>query len=127
MRRLASRLVLPALLAPSAVALGSCGRRDAAPATNGSAPADTRQVGNSSRADPASPARVLGDSAAALDARFQSLRDSLNRESRALDPLDRRSADYARRFDAWRAHARTADSLRVARDRLRTRLARLAH
>ena len=69
---------------------------------------------------------MLGDSIAALDARFQAARDSLNRESRALDTLDRRSADYARRFDAWRARARAADSLRTARDRLRLRLARLA-
>lgn len=90
-------------------------------------PAAARQVGDRPRAaDSASPAALLSDSAASLDARFQILRDSLNRESRALDALDRRTADYARRFDAWRVRARTADSLRIARDRLRARIARLA-
>ena len=69
------------------------------------------------------PHSPLADSAASLDARWQRERAALNDESRALDTLDRYSADYARRFDAWRSRARAADSLRVSRDRLRARLA----
>ncbi|HEX8848027.1 MAG TPA: hypothetical protein VF761_00675 [Gemmatimonadaceae bacterium] len=69
------------------------------------------------------PSSPLADSVASLDGRWQRERDALNAESRALDTLDRYSADYARRFDAWRSRARAADSLRVARDRLRRRVA----
>ncbi|HEX2778293.1 MAG TPA: hypothetical protein VHM30_02270 [Gemmatimonadaceae bacterium] len=69
----------------------------------------------------------MRDSAAALDTRYQSERAALNAESRALDSLDRRSADHARRFDAWRRRARAADSLRIARDRLRSRVERASH
>lgn len=76
------------------------------------------QVGTSPARGPAS---ALVDSLAALDARWQRERAALNEESRSLDSLDRHSAEYARRFDAWRRRARAADSLRVARDRLRAR------
>jgi len=70
---------------------------------------------------------ALRDSAAMIDERFQSERDTLNRESRALDRVDRRSADYARRFDAFRRRAHAAESLRVTRDRLRGRVAALGN
>jgi hypothetical protein len=125
-RSIASRLLVPALLAPCVMPSAGCGRRDApAVAADSASPPPGGQVGTLPAPDSTSPAARLRDSAAALDVRFQRARDSLNRDSRALDTLDRRSADYARRFDAWRARARTADSLRAARDRLRARLARL--
>ena len=69
---------------------------------------------------------VLHDSAALVDERYQSERDTLNRESRSLDRVDRKAADYARRFDAFRRRALAAESLRVTRDGLRDRGARYA-
>jgi hypothetical protein len=69
---------------------------------------------------------LLRDSATALDQRFQAEREALNKDSRALDTLARRSAEYSRRFDAFRHRALAADSLRTARDRLRARVAPLA-
>lgn len=63
--------------------------------------------------------RRLADSAAALDAIFQGEREALNAEALALRALDRRGADYARRYDAFRRRQASADSLRAARDRLR--------
>jgi hypothetical protein len=69
---------------------------------------------------------AMRDSAAMYDARFQSERDTLNRESRALDRVDRRAAEYARRFDTFRRRALAAESLRIARDRFRNRIAPLA-
>lgn len=84
-------------------------------------------TGNSrKRSDSLSRLVALRDSAVLIDERYQSERDTLNRESRALDRLDRKSADYARRFDAFRRRALAADSLRVTRDRLRDRGARYA-
>jgi hypothetical protein len=126
-RRIASRLLVAALLAPSSLTVTACDRREQPAAAADSA----NHPGAHAAGDPAaarppadSAARALGDSAAALDARFQAERTALNAESRRLDSLDRRSADYARRFDAWRLRARAADSLRIARDRLRARNAR---
>ena len=69
---------------------------------------------------------ALRDSAVLVDERYQSERDTLNRESRALDRLDRKSADHARRYDAFRRRALAADSLRVTRDRLHDLGARYA-
>lgn len=71
--------------------------------------------------------RALSDSAARLDSAFQSLRDSLNAESSALASLDRRTADYARRWDAFVARERDAVQLRARRDSLRARLAKLGN
>jgi hypothetical protein len=69
---------------------------------------------------------ALRDSAVTYNERFQSERDTLNRESHALDRVDRRAAEYARRFDAFRRRALAAESLRIARDRFRDRIAPLA-
>ena len=69
---------------------------------------------------------AMRDSAAMYDERFQSERDTLNRESRALDRVDRRAAEYALRFDTFRRRALAAESLRIARDRFRDRIAPLA-
>ena len=69
--------------------------------------------------------RALADSAARLDDAFQLLRDSLNAESRALAALDRRTPDYARRWDAFVDRERDAVALRARRDSLRARLSSL--
>lgn len=112
-----SRLIVPALLAPFFLSSAGCrGARESS--VDSRAPSDSVQVGTV----PAPATSPLADSAAALDRRWQSERAALNSESRALDTLDRRGADYARRFDAWRVRARAADSIRVARDKLRARL-----
>ena len=69
---------------------------------------------------------ALRDSAVLVDKRYQSERDTLNGESRALDQVDRKSAHYARTFDAFRRRSLAAESLRVTRDRLLDRGARYA-
>lgn len=77
-----------------------------------------------------SPARVVAagrsdtaatDSASILDARFQREREAINRDVMAMRGADRRSPDYARRFDGIRRRTIAAESLRAARDRLRRR------
>lgn len=73
------------------------------------------------RGDSVRLALALRDSAAALDAAFQRERLALNDEARALQGLDRRAGEYARRFDAWSARAGAAERDRTARDRLRAR------
>jgi hypothetical protein len=78
------------------------------------------------QADSVARLAAMRDSAAMYDARFQSERDTLNRESRALDRVDRRAAEYARRFDTFRRRALAAESLRIARDRFRDRIPPLA-
>ena len=66
----------------------------------------------------------LADSAAALDARFQSSRDALNDRARAMYGQDVRTREYASRWDAFRRDELTADALRRERDRVRMRLRR---
>lgn len=61
------------------------------------------------------------DSADSLDGAFQTARDSLNREARALADADRRADDYARRFDTYMARVAVATRTREARDRARRR------
>lgn len=72
---------------------------------------------------------AVRDSGLALDSAFQRLRADANRQALALSPsagaAARRSAEYARRFDAWRALSVRADSLRTARDRYRARAERM--
>ena len=87
---------------------------------------------------PVDPASVLGDASsaprqpaandsllvalqdvAALDRRFQSEREALNRETRSLGAIDRRTVEYHTRFDAFRKREIAAESLRATRDRLR--------
>ena len=79
-----------------------------------------------------SPARVVAagssdtaatDSAARLDVRFQREREAINRDVLAMRDADRRSPDYARRFDEIRRRTIAAESLRAARDRLRRQAA----
>jgi hypothetical protein len=78
------------------------------------------------QADSVARLAAMRDSAAMYDHRFQGERDTLNRESRALDRVDRRTTDYARRFDTFRRRALAAESLRITRDRFRDRIAPLA-
>ncbi len=61
----------------------------------------------------------VADTVARLDTAFQRLRDSLNGAAATLSVLDRRTADYARRYDEFNLRASIADSLRSQRDRLR--------
>ena len=78
------------------------------------------------QADSVARLAAMRDSAVMYDERFQSERDTLNRESRALDRVDRRTTDYARRFDSFRRRALAAESLRIARNGFRDRIAPLA-
>jgi hypothetical protein len=64
---------------------------------------------------------VVADSAAVLDGRFQVERDAINGEVRAMASGDRRSAAYARRYEAIQARTVAAESLRAVRDRVRRR------
>ena len=79
-----------------------------------------------SATDSASLLDRLSDSAATLDARFQSERDALNREARSLAGIDRRAGEYHAQYDAFRKREIAAESLRQARDRLRARVTPLA-
>lgn len=90
--------------------------------------AAVRTPSTATRARSDSLARLVAmrDSAAAVDRHFQSEREALNRESLSLDSAERRSVDYARRFDAFRRRALAAESSRSIRDRLRARAAPLA-
>jgi hypothetical protein len=65
------------------------------------------------------------DSADSLDAAFRSARDSLNREARSLTGGDRRTIEYAKRYDAHMARVAVATRTREARDRARRRAATL--
>ena len=75
------------------------------------------------RADSVARWRRLADSASALDRRFQTERAAINREVRAMEGGDRRSTDYARRFDDIQRRTIAAESLRTMRDGLRRRAA----
>lgn len=66
------------------------------------------------------------DSALHADAAWQDARTTANDAARALASLDRRTPEYARRFDAWRQLADDAESLRARRDALSERLTRLS-
>ena len=72
---------------------------------------------------------AVRDSGLALDSAFQRVRADANRQALALSPTasaaERRSPEYARRFDAWRALSVQAESLRTARDRYRARAQRM--
>ena len=93
------------------------------PATIGSLPPGTSAALRPSTADSVARYERLADSTELLDRSFQQLRDSLNREVRALVGVDRRSRAYAQRFLAFRRREIEADAMRHARDRLRTRTA----
>ena len=69
------------------------------------------------------PDTAATDSASRLDARFQREREAINRDVIAMRGADRRSPDYARRFDEIRRRTIAAESLRAARDRLRRQAA----
>jgi hypothetical protein len=88
----------------------------------------TAAVTSSSRARTDSLSRLasLSDSVQLADERFQAMRDSLNVESRSMERLDRHTAEYASRYDIFRRRTTQAESIRVARDRARQRLAPLA-
>jgi hypothetical protein len=101
-------------------ALAGCG--PSAPRTG----ADADSAASGATTSPAPTAaelrrRALADSALRLDSAFRRLRDSLETERRALDSLDRRSAEYARRYDAFGLAERRAAALRATRDTLRAR------
>jgi hypothetical protein len=65
---------------------------------------------------------ALQYSVTALDRRFQSAREALNRETLSLGAIDRRTVEYHTRFDAFRKREIAAESLRTMRDRLRERV-----
>jgi hypothetical protein len=68
-------------------------------------------------------AAAIDDSARAIDARFQAEREAINRDAAALTG-DRRSPEYARRWEALRRRTTAAESLRAERDRMRRRAER---
>ena len=61
------------------------------------------------------------DSSSRADAAFQTVRTAANEAASELATLDRTSAEYERRYEAWRSLADSAESLRTSRDRLRQR------
>ncbi len=63
----------------------------------------------------------IRDSAAALDARFRALRDTLGREVGAIDTADRRTRAYAVRYAEIRRRTLAAEAVRAARDSARRR------
>jgi hypothetical protein len=65
--------------------------------------------------------RTVDDEGARLAARFRALRDSLNREVRSLDSLDRRSRQYAVRYADIRRRTLGAEAIRAERDAYRAR------
>jgi hypothetical protein len=67
----------------------------------------------------------LGDSARMVDTRFRELRDELNTEAAALAGMDRRSNQYAERFDDFHPRSLRAEALRLRRDRYRQRATEL--
>jgi hypothetical protein len=93
------------------------------PATIGSLTPARSAALRPSTADSVARYERLADSIEQLDRSFQQLRDSLNREARALDAVDRRSRAYAERFFAFRRRKMEAEGMRHARDRLRSRAA----
>jgi hypothetical protein len=73
---------------------------------------------SAAQADSIATLSTLEDSSAKLDASFLELRNELNAESEALARGDRRSSEYAKRYDEFRPRASRAESLRAARDKL---------
>ncbi len=67
--------------------------------------------------------RSLADSAARLDSAFQRLRDSLDAERLALAALDRRTTEYARRWDDFLVREQEAKAIRARRDSVRAAVA----
>lgn len=65
------------------------------------------------------------DSATRAAAAFERARMAANEAATELASGDRRSPEYARRFDSWKRLADSAESLRTTRDRLRQRLTAL--
>ena len=67
---------------------------------------------------------ALADSAHLLDTLFQREREALNRAVFELQEADRRTRDYARRYDALVRRIHDAERLRADRDQARARLAK---
>lgn len=84
-----------------------------------------RSSANSAESDLLARYYAAADSADALDGRFQREREALHGDAAALTGADRRTDDYARRYQAYMARAEQARTLRAARDRARTRSAQL--
>jgi hypothetical protein len=66
------------------------------------------------------------DSMLRADVAWQGARTTANTAARALAPLDRRTAEYARRFAEWRRLADSAERLRDRRDAHSAHLTRLS-
>lgn len=62
------------------------------------------------------------DSASQADVTFQRARAAANAAARALAPLDRTTAVYARQYEGWTDLADSAERLRAGRDALRKRI-----
>ena len=126
-RRIRSALLSPLVAGLSSLTLLACtGPGDASEGdSTAAAAAPAASLPDRPTSGPAADSlarlRLLADSARRLDAAFQRLRDSLVAESRALAALDRRTAEYARRYDAYVLREREATALRSRRDSLRTR------
>ena len=88
------------------------------------APAKSANV-TAAQADSLRLLTTLSDSAGELDSQFRRLRDELNAEATALASVDRRSKEYAARFDEFRPRSAAAEALRASRDKLRARAAAL--
>jgi hypothetical protein len=69
----------------------------------------------------------LDDSATTLDSNFQRARRSLNTEAAEMASMDRRSGNYATRYESFRRRAAAADSIRTARDKISSRAAAMRH
>ena len=69
--------------------------------------------------------RALDDSAASLEMRFRDLRAALTSDVADIDTMDRRSQEYATRYDAIVRRTRDAEQVRTDRDSTRARAERL--
>ncbi|HEU4563747.1 MAG TPA: hypothetical protein VFS05_03820 [Gemmatimonadaceae bacterium] len=137
-RRAARLSLLSAALATLLACAAEARHQDGSAAVDSTAVADGEKVAGTAssssppisipsgpRGDSIRTLLALRDSAATLESRFALIRDSANAQAMALRSLDRRSADYARRFDEWSRLAARADSVRQLRDRARARAQKL--
>ncbi|HJU87754.1 MAG TPA: hypothetical protein VJ672_00080 [Gemmatimonadaceae bacterium] len=111
------------LLSPARVDGGSIIASPTDPALADTASSHDGAAAPTVPSDSAALYRTLTDSASRLDAAFQRERTTLNREAVAMRSLQRTSADYHSRYQAFDRRAAAAESLRTARDRARVRVA----
>ena len=83
-------------------------------------PADAPSLSNA-QADSLRLLKTLDDSSQSLIDQFSKLREELNAEANSLSALDRRSKQYAQRYDEFRPRFAQAETLRASRDKIRAR------